>query len=387
MANTGYTTLVNGVETDLIKIFEPLSGTKLTYNTNYVTSDGKDLTDIFQPYVEGDAVADPTKYTTLSGGVEKDLNVVFNAIPTVFPTLGASFPSQWAESASIYGKNTILGLYSGFGVYYSTNYGKSYTQSTGISGISTNVIVGVSLYGLRAIAHTSTLVFYSTNAGQTWQGASSPGPPSRNYQGCSLYENYAIITNFSNSLIFVSNNYGLTYSWLTMPASAIYKTPSISYDPVSLKYIAVCSTTNNGMWYCTNFKGDGTDVFSKSSTAINSNCVSLVGLKGICGAGGGDAGSGGGMYYTVNGGQTWTKSANAIGTISSTLNIGTFHCGLSANGVGIARGTDNVYYVTKNFGQTWANTSSTTYGVVAIHNGNAITNAQSNVYYGKISLI
>ena len=111
MANTGFTTRVNGVDTDLINIFAPLSGTKLTYNTNYVTSDGKDFRDIFEPYVAGDATANPTNFTTLVTNQEKDLNVVFGIpyIPPPYPIAsnvmtGLGTPIQ----LSIYGKNVIV---------------------------------------------------------------------------------------------------------------------------------------------------------------------------------------------------------------------------------------------------------------------------------------
>lgn len=110
MANTGFTTLVNEVETDLIKIFAPLTGTKLTYNTNYVTSADKDLADIFDPYVAGDDTAVITKYTTLSGGLEKYLNEIFNAIPKVFPTPGGSLANQYVQVTSMYNNNVIVGL-------------------------------------------------------------------------------------------------------------------------------------------------------------------------------------------------------------------------------------------------------------------------------------
>ena len=137
------------------------------------------------------------------------------------------------------------------------------------------------------------------------------------------------------------------------------------------------------MWFCTNFTGVAGNTFTKSASLINSYGVSLVGLKGVSGA------ISGGFYYTADGGQTWTKATNASGTISTTTNVGSYMCSLSTNGVGIAQGTTNVYYVTKNYGITWSQTSSTAYGVNTMHNGNAVTyvgNAPSKSYYGKISL-
>jgi hypothetical protein len=62
---------------------------------------------------------------------------------------------------------------------------------------------------------------------------------------------------------------------------------------------------------------------------------------------------------------------------------------LSENGVGIAAGTTNVYYVTKNFGITWSAPSGNAGAVVSMHNGNAIMYSGNNPaipYYGKISL-
>jgi photosystem II stability/assembly factor-like uncharacterized protein len=307
-------------------------------------------------------------------------------VAPTFPTIGVGTFPHFTQVSSIHANNAIVGIYGGFGTYYSTNYGKNYTQSTGISGtIGTTVILGVSVYGLRAITHTQTLAFYSSNAGQSWTLVPNlPGVSGqRNYQGCSIYENYAIIAD-ANGKIYVSANFGVTWATISGATSGSYRTPSISYDPVGAKYIAVCTTLNNGMWFCTNFTGLAGNTFTKSASLINSYGVSLVGLKGISGAG-----LSGGMYYTVNGGQTWTKATNASGTTSSTTNVGTYMVGLSENGVGIAAGTTNVYYVTKNFGITWSAPSGNAGAVVSMHNGNAIMYSGNNPaipYYGKISL-
>jgi photosystem II stability/assembly factor-like uncharacterized protein len=387
MSNTGFSVIQNGVQTDLINVFEQLPGTKITYATNYLTANGTDLTDIFQAYVAGDPSANPTNYITLNGGQQKDLNLLFKVayLAPTFPTSGGTLTTQYNQVASMYNNNAITGLYGGVGIYYSTDYGKTYAKSTGISGIGTTAILGVSIYGLHAITHTATLAFYSSNAGQSWTSVSNlPGVSgSRSYQGCSIYENYAIIADL-NGKIYVSADYGVTWATISATTVGSYRTPSISYDPVGAKYIAVCTniTSGNSVWYCTNFTGSASNNFVKcTQTTINSYGVSLVGLKGVAGA------ISGGFYYTTDGGQTWTKATDASGTI--TTNVGSYMCSLSTNGVGIAHGTTNVYYVTKNYGITWSQPSSIAYGVNTMHNGNAVMyvgNAPSQSYYGKISL-
>jgi hypothetical protein len=86
--NTGFTTLVNGVNTDLVQIFDPLFTNKLTYNTEFYSTPfyNADVRYIFQAYTAGDPSANNTKYL-LSNGV--DLSQIFRkktSIATSFPT-------------------------------------------------------------------------------------------------------------------------------------------------------------------------------------------------------------------------------------------------------------------------------------------------------------
>jgi hypothetical protein len=298
-----------------------------------------------------------------------------------FPTLGASLTNQYCQIASIYNNNAIVGLYGGVGTYYSTDYGVTYAQSTGISGtIGTSVILGVSLYGLRAIAHTATLVFYSSNAGQSWTLVPNlPGVSgSRNYQGCAIYDNYAIISD-TGARIYVSNNYGLNWSTITI-ASRSFRQPAISFNSANNQYIAVCSTSNDTMYYCTNFTGDASNIFTRCATGLlQAVGVSLVGLKGAAGS----FFSYRGFWYTVDGGVNWTKSASFPTT-------GSYALGLSENGVGIANGTNaSSYFVTKNYGVTWTQSTLTGIDVCTIQNNNAIafrSNNPSRAFYGVIPL-
>lgn len=367
---------VNGVKTDLINIFERLTGTKLTYNTNFVASNGQDLTDIFEPYVAGDATADRTKWIVWS--VQKDLNVIFKRlyIAPNFPTQSvARLPvSQFAQIASIYESRVVVGL-NGGNSYYSNNYGQTYTAT---NVILPSGILGVSLYKLRGIMHSSNIVCYSINAGLNWATTSSGLPTSgQNYKGCSIYENYAIIADGGGKL-YVSNNSGLNWTTITI-ASKTFRQPSISFNSANNQYIAVCSTENDSMYYCTNFTGISSNTFTKCSTGVlYSVGVSLVGLKGIAGS----FYSASGFWYTVDGGVNWTKSANFPTTQS-------YACGLSENGVGIANGTNaSSYYVTKDYGLTWSQNTISGVDVCTIHNNNAIAFAFSPcfTYYGKITL-
>ncbi len=226
------------------------------------------------------------------------------------------------------------------------------------------------------------MVFYSSNAGQSWTQVATANLPgvsgSRNYQGCAIYDNYAIIADGSER-IYVSANYGL--NWATISIGAIaFRQPAISFNSANNQYIAVCSTSNDTMYYCTNFTGLSSNTFTRCATGLlRAVGVSLVGLKGIAGS----LFTYRGFWYTVDGGINWTKSASLTTTPS-------YSCGLSENGVGIADGTNAAsYYVTRDFGLTWTTGSLSGIDVVAIHNNNAIAFAlvnPSRAHYGKLTL-
>lgn len=224
------------------------------------------------------------------------------------------------------------------------------------------------------------MAFYSSNAGQSWTLVSNlPGVSgSRDYRGCAIYDNYAIIADFGGR-IYVSDNYGLNWSTITI-ASKSFRQPAISFNPANNQYIAVCSTSNDTMYYCTNFTGVASNIFTRCATGVlQAVGVEMVGLKGTAGSYFGYSG----FWYTVDGGVNWTKSA-------SLPNAQSFSLGLSANGVGIADGTDtSLYYVTKDYGVTWTQNTLTGIGVVAIHNNNAVafgSNNPSRAHYGVIPL-
>jgi hypothetical protein len=138
-----------------------------------------------------------------------------------------------------------------------------------------------------------------------------------------------------------------------------------------------------GIYYCTNFTGQSTDIFTLSASSVpGALIVSLSGLNGIasCWQSGSTSNV---LYYTKNGGVTWTNS----GFVGSTQTFGA--CILSGL-IGVAMNSLSQYYVTKNAGVTWtaynAPTGSTQLTAIATSNGNAIMydNALSRMYYGKV---
>jgi hypothetical protein len=352
MANTGFTTRVNGVETDLIKIFAPLSGTRLTYNTNYVTSDGKDLRDIFEPYVAGDATANPTKYTTLSGGQEKDLNVIFGIPPPPYPIASNVMPLLGlAFQLCIYGKNVIV-TNQNRNVYYSTNYGTTFTIAPSAPSPNTGSYA-LSFYGTNAIityngSSNTGGVYTSSNSGANWTKRMNL---STFETYCSIYENYAMIA-IGTTIIYLSNDYGVSWNTISI-TGAKFTSCAISFDSTTNKYIAICCSNEvtPGIYYCTNFTGvSSTTTFTKGTTNMqvyNQNAISLVGRNGIAVTNGASPYSG--LWYTNNGGQTWSKSVN-YSTVNSFYN-----CSLSATGLGIAWKNDggNAQYITRDYGVTW----------------------------------
>ena len=258
------------------------------------------------------------------------------------------------------------------GLWYSTDSGKTWNNSrysTSLLNINTGIFnVSMSSDGTHVVAGcyfsippSPEGIWYSSNGGQTWSQSSI-----NNH----LYE-YICISGDGKTSIAGSNykislpptDYGISYSsnygvsWNTVPFSGLsaqltFENVSISYDGINAVIIQTKNdlsspTTEYKLWHSVNSGANW--ILSTTSppilttTVINHVSISKYGLKAIA------ATSGQGLYYSTDGGVSFTQSNNTNGTF--------YYTSLSDTGLkAIACGSSGIWY-SSNGGQTWANGS------------------------------
>jgi len=234
---------------------------------------------------------------------------------------------------------------SGNGVWYSSNSGANWTQSS----LSGGIYPALALSGTNAIASgyeiqpspfviTTLPLSYSTNSGQTWTSSNITGlvfnslvlssDGTKGIAGCS---------NISPSGIYYSTNSGQTWTASNI-TSGIFNTISLFGSN------AIAGSQGNGIYYSTNSGQTWTQ-----SNITTGNITSLI----ISGTNAISNFSAAGIYYSTDSGQNWTISAtNFFGTIFNTVFLS------GANGVA-GGGTNGIWFST-NSGVTWSQSNITT---------------------------
>jgi photosystem II stability/assembly factor-like uncharacterized protein len=248
------------------------------------------------------------------------------------------------------GTKAIAGSSSNTGLWYSTNGGQSWTQSsTNTTGSFNSVATGG---GTKAIAgsNRNTGLWYSVNGGQSWTQSST------NTTG--NFFSVAISTDGTKA-IAVSINTGLWYSvnggqtWTQSSTNTTGEFYSIAISADGTKAIAG-SASDTGLWYSTN----GGQSWTKSSTNTTGNFYSIAisadGTKAIAGS---FSGNNTGLWYSTNGGQTWTQaSTNTTGDFYSVA--------INTDGTKAIAGSysNTGLWYSANGGQTWTQASTNTTG-------------------------
>jgi len=382
--NTGFSAMVNGVNTDLINVFQPFVTNKLTYDTGFLSGpnyNNADLTNIFEAYNPGDPSANNTKYF-LSNGF--DLSQVFSKKPFPnFPTASSSNPiasSGGYAIGSCMQDNYVIVAYSSGRIFYSNDYGISFSLA---AGAPSGTWFNPAMSGQNAIACGNGLLYLSSNYGQSWTQVTGL---TGNFAWCAIYDNLALLVDTGNGKVYGSTNYGATWVQCTS-ASAFAKSwrgASITKHPSNGNYLAVITAiATNALYYCTNFTGTASDTFVQTVTAIaNPYPVSLDGLNGLM-----STWFSGSLntvfYYTRDGGQTWTNSGLTVSSNQGGANS------LSGQ-VGVACFNNiNDCWVTKDAGVSWTKyqpfVSSLGFTACAANKGNLVVISQNGylAYYGK----
>jgi photosystem II stability/assembly factor-like uncharacterized protein len=279
------------------------------------------------------------------------------------------FVSASSDGTKAVGGGGVLSLK---GLWYTTDSGKTWNQSTySSSGLKINTgiyNVSMSSDGTYAVAGCyigiSSLtdyegILYSNNGGQTWTQVQP------NHFHSNLYQ-YICISGDGKTAIAGSNSklngdpvdYGISYSndsGQTWAASVLisstlqFNNVCISYDGKNAIAIQVIDGTSPQyvLYYSVNsgvnWALSGTSPQISITNSINHISISKYGLKAIA------ATSTQGLYYSTDGGGSFTQS---------NINIGEYYyTSLSDNGLkAIACGDGGIWY-SSNGGQTWTNGS------------------------------
>jgi hypothetical protein len=177
--------------------------------------------------------------------------------------LPMSASGQYMMAVPGYSGSTISGY-----IYISSNYGQTWTQTTqSFSGTGGNgaVVSGTGQYMLYVYNSVSYL---SSTYGQTWSALSlaSPGAIAISYSG-----QYIVISNGSSG-VYISSNYGVSFSTNTTPTSSFYISMTSSGQYVFI------NTYNNGTIYLS------TNYGATFSTVTTTNFANMY-ASGISGSG------------------------------------------------------------------------------------------------------
>ena len=300
------------------------------------------------------------------------------------------------------------------------SYMATFGQTWSLSPVSPATAVGaiaMSATGQYQITSTGTAMYYSNNYGASWSLATlSNAATGITYISMSSSGQYCIASNYGTTIQFyISSNYGVTWTFTPYSATSWY------FNAISStgQYQGIVQYTSGGaLYYSTNYgqtftqastptTGSWTGITMSSSGQIQYACMSSsyiytsvnygatwlqtgsisANWNGICCSSSGQYVSAiiynGSIWYSSNYGSTWTQS-NA-----TSLAYNDIKC--SATGqYQIASVSSGYIYYSTNYGQTWAQSSSSSsnwYHLAISQNGQyaAATLNGTGLYLSNIS--
>jgi hypothetical protein len=239
----------------------------------------------------------------------------------------------------------INGANSGNNIYYSSNYGATWSLATGFLANAAYIWMGMSgtgQYQLTSINTASTALYVSSNYGQTWSATSyTIGAGAAGRSSCISYDGQYQFNVQGGGSIAVSSNYGATF------ANAAVSTGSWNGVCCSSsgQYVTACIYGGN-IFYSTNYGVAWTACTGLSNTNWSQMCCSASGQYQMVTV------QSGSIWYSSNYGVNWTVS-NA----PTSAGWQSISCTSSGQYVIAPIASGNVYYST-NYGVTWAILSS-----------------------------
>lgn len=269
---------------------------------------------------------------------------------------------------------TAIASSSTGGLWYSINSGVNWTQSTNTSGgLISGSFNSVCMSNAYAIAGSSGQgLWYSSTSGQSW--TQSTYGSSNSFVSVFILNSYAIAGS-SGVGLWSSIDYGVTwttpiqnnnYSALYMVGNNAIASGSFSLGSLGLLYSA-----NNGINWNVSF----------NRGYFSSTCMSNIqNADGTYNAIAGAVGAADGILYSVNSGQSLTKSANTTGFFNSVYMVGANAIAASSSGTGL--------WYSVNSGKNWtqSTTTSGTFESVFINSSlRSIVAANQGIYYSSPS--
>jgi len=276
----------------------------------------------------------PTFPIKLLGQSTNTTSTLVNAVPTV------------CINCSSDGLNIFIGIdgtvNSKYGVYKSSNSGSSFSSLISTSNPYRNIAMSSNGQYVYITSNSPAYLYYSSNYGTSFT-QSSVGS---NISGlaCDSTGQNVFVLDWSAGYIWKSSNYGVSFTKITSGgvniANLCYSssTNKLYYCSSSSGYVYIYNLNNST--YVSYKPGSGINC---SGTAVSSDgqhiyiCYSIVTSNQV--------------YYSSNGGSSW--SSVSLGSVAGQANI---YC--SSDGQYVYKAVNNILWYSSNFGVNW---SSITY--------------------------
>jgi len=312
--------------------YSTLIGSTITTNTVSIASTITASTLSASGIVSVNAATSNVDYTTFGQ------NWTANTLPT-------SGYSGCAMSAS--GQYQVATLSTG-GIYYSSNYGQTWTLWT-----SSIVFFGIAMsasgqYGVACAYATPFNIYISSNYGQTWTTTSRALAGASGRVAISASGQYITAVCQATSQIQRSINYGAT--WTSVGSSYVWM--SVAMSASGQYQLAGSNNAGATCYYSSDYGANwATSTGAPSSTQLWTLTMSASGQYACL------AVYTAGLYYSSNYGQNWTASSGPTNTTVVSM---------SASGQYAIAGTAGIssryLYYSINNGQTWTISSYFTTG-------------------------
>ncbi len=300
-----------------------------------------------------------TLFTKSSGTFNSDTSTVnitnqSDQLSWVLSNYTQDVYSKIAVSAN--GARMIAGNASNGGMYYSTNYGLTWTQSNLTSGNASDA--AMSADGLRAAVAVGTTIYTSDDGGATWTSRQTVSGVSGIAMSADGKKLAAVTWTVSNK-VYVSTDYGVTWA-----ASGSITSTSWNHISVSGDGTTMLASISNGQLYVST--DDGAN-WTPRGSSLNWKGVdtSYDGTKMVAGV------YGGYIYTSTDSGANWSTNSNSSGSRNW------FAVDSSADGQRLIAteyagggGANTQIYTSDDAGVTWVSQTDSDVSAAARYNSN-----------------
>jgi hypothetical protein len=233
--------------------------------------------------------------------------LVPNTAASNWQAINMSASGQYQSTATHTG-GTLLGI------WYSNNYGQTWTQSQ-TSGLTTRnwYFIGISASGqYQNACEPDGTIWYSTNYGQSWTQVNQVFAGARGIcmSASGQYQSACTYNTGTSGTIWYSNNYGQT--WTQSASILVYGLETICMSASGQYQCVVGFGTSGGLYYSTNYGATWTLSNAAASALFYSVCMSANGQYIAYGLN-----SSGAVYQSVTASPPMNISSGA--TASSTI--------------------------------------------------------------------